>query len=484
MCVLPSAEAAEAFADDLRLFLGGEENGGQRVRLYPAWDVPAFEGLSPSNEILATQIEGLYALLATDTPVLVTSIEALAQRVFPQEELIAATLNLRPGQELPLSDLLDHLIQWGYRRVPLVEEKGEVSVRGGIIDLFPPLATQPLRMEFFGDTIESIRAFDPASQRSVAQAGEVTLLPMRFFSLARLQAGRRAVEQAMAESEVTHREQQRIAANLKSGLPFPGVEFLLPHLYPALESLSDYLPRGTVVWLVEPASAEAALDNYWNQLSTHAAEAHTAGHFVSAPEQLYLGTTEILTHLASRFTVALEGLENVDADLTVTTSLLTDLKAVLHAKGGEGGLAPLAERVRYWQDEHVRVFLAVSSTLQAAHLQNLLLGHGLRLPVVSTSTWQEPSLPSAAIVVGHLSQGFTLPADGLVFISEEEIFGERRHRRRARPRPVADYLTGLSQLTTGDYVVHIDHVIGIYQGLRHLSVAGTEGDYLHLEYAG
>src|SRR5439155_27328330 len=317
LCLLPSAEAAEAFADDLRLFLGGEGSHGQRVHLYPAWDVPAFEGLSPSNETLAAQVEGLYYLLATATPVLVTSVEALAQCVSPQEELIAATFSLKPGQELPLSHLVDHLIQWGYRRVHLVEEKGEMSVRGGIIDVFPPLETQPLRVEFLGDSIESLRAFDPASQRSVEQAGEVTLLPMRFFSLARLQAARRTVEEAMAESEATHREKQRIVENLKSGLPFPGVEFLLPYLYPALESLSDYLPRGTVVWLVEPAVAEATLDEHWSRLSAHVAEVNTAGHFAPAPERLYLGTGETWAKIGSCFTVGLEGLENVDADLAV-----------------------------------------------------------------------------------------------------------------------------------------------------------------------
>src|SRR5260221_2478975 len=142
LCVLPSQDAAEAFADDVRFFLGGAE--GSRVHLYPAWDVPPFEGLSPSNEILAGQIEGLYYLLSTENPIMVAPIEALAQRVFPQEELIASILSVKTGQDIVLSDLVDHLVQWGYRRVPLVEEKGEVGVRGGIIDLFPPLADEPL----------------------------------------------------------------------------------------------------------------------------------------------------------------------------------------------------------------------------------------------------------------------------------------------------------------------------------------------------
>src|SRR5713101_3188115 len=483
LCVLPSTQAAEAFADDLRLFLGSEEGLGKHVRLYPAWDAPIFEGLSPSSDVLAAQVEGLYELLATDTPILVTAVEALAQRVLPQEDFIAATLSIRSGQEVSLSGLLDHLIQWGYRRVPLVEEKGEVSVRGGIVDLFPPLTEQPLRIEFLGDTIESIRGFDPSSQRSVEQVNDLTLLPMRPFSLARLQAARRTVEEAIAESEAKHREQQRIVENLKSGLPFPGVEFLLPYLYPTPENLSDYLPRGTVVWLAEPLTSRAALADFWGGLSEHVAEADAAGRFVPAPERLYLSADQAWTALAACFTAELEGLEVVDADLTVTTTLHTGVKPLPQVRGGEVGLTPLVERIHHWQEEHARVFLVVSSTLQASHLQGLLLGHDLRLPMAAASAdlWQERALSSPVIVVGHLSQGFMLPTEGLVFLAEEDIFGERRHRRRARPRPVADYLTGLSQLTVGDYVVHVDHGVALYQGLRHLTVAGTEGDYLYLE---
>jgi transcription-repair coupling factor (superfamily II helicase) len=482
LCVFPSVQEAETFADDLRFFLSAEQDAIACVYVYPPWDVPAFEGLSPSSEVLAAQVEGLYALLTMKTPLVVTSVDVLAQHVMPQEEFMAATLQCRTGQECSLSDFADHLMQWGYRRVPLVEEKGEISIRGGIIDVFPPLASQPLRIEFLGDTIESMRSFDPSSQRSVGQLDELMFLPMRFFSVARLQAARRTVESALAESEAKLREQQRIVENLKSGLPFPGIEFLLPYLYPALENLKEYLPRDTTVWICEPATARATLDDFWQGLSTCAEAAATAGHFVPSPEQLFLKAEEVWADLDAYYTVELQGLETIESDFTVTGVSHTDLKPILHARGGESGLAPLVERLQQWQDEHVRVFLTVSSSLQAAHLQNLLLGHGLRLPVVPA--WQVHTAASAAIAVGPLSHGFTLPADGLVFISEEEIFGERRHRRRSRPRPVADYLTGLSQLSVGDYVVHIDHGIGRYQGLRHLSVADTEGDYLHLEYAG
>jgi transcription-repair coupling factor (superfamily II helicase) len=485
LCVLPTLEAAEAFADDLRLFLGDRDGEERRVHVYPAWDVPPFEGLSPSNEILAAQIEGLYHLLSTTNPILVAPVEALAQRVFPQEELISATLSIQAGREIILSDLMEHLVQWGYRRVPLVEEKGEVGVRGGIIDLFPPLADQPLRIEFFDNTVESIRTFDPASQRSTGQLEEISLLPMRFFSSRCLQAGRRPVEDAMADTEMPYREQQRIAENLKSGLPFPGAEFLLPYLYPTLESVADYLPRGVVVWMVDPGNGQAMLQTHWDGLGEYAREAVSAGRLTPPPERLFCTEAELTARLSAYCTISLLGVENVETDLSASSTLLTELKPPPHAKGGDRSLAPLVARINHWRDEDFQVLLVVSSTAQAAHLQNLLLGHELRLPLQATPQWDSfAASSSAGIAIGRLSQGFSLPDDRLAVIAEEEIFGEKRHRRRSRPRPVADYLTGLGQLAAGDYVVHVDHGIARYQGLRHLSVAGTDGDYLHLEYAG
>ena len=512
LCVLDSDRAAEAFVEDLRLFLGQPEPDGpdgatdrhtpHNLHLYPAWDVPVFEGLSPSSDVVAAQLEGLYSLLSFSAPVIVTCIEALSQRVMPQEEFMTATRRLGRGQEVALTDIVDTLLEWGYRRVPVVEEKGEMSVRGGLLDVFPPLSEVPIRAEFFGDVVESLRTFDPSSQRSRSPLDEAMLLPMRFFSVARLQTAKRAIESALATSEMSHREQQRLTENVKSGLLFPGVEAFLPWVYPALESVWDYLPRNTLVWLVDPLAVEAGLEGCWETLTQRAEAAHTRGHFVPQPKQLYVPPDGLRRQLAAGPVCELPGLEHVEAAQTVSSSLLRSTLP----KGGAGGLAALVERLQQWQEEHTEVFLTVSSRVQAAQLQQLLLGHELESVVVpaaekvadpdhyvtkreSATFWPKRSPrpgqpPSVAILIGSLSQGFVLPADGLVFIAEEEIFGERRHRRRARPRPVADYLTGLSQLCVGDYVVHIDHGIGRYQGLRHLSVADTEGDYLQLDYAG
>ena len=480
LCVLPSDKQAETFAADLRFFIGPDL--APRVRYYPAWDVSVADGLSPNSEVVAAQIEGLYDLLSVGTPILVTSTPALLQGLLPQEEFITATFRLCIGDELPLSDFVDYCLQWGYRRVPLVEEKGEISVRGGIVDLFPPLARHPLRVEFLGDSIETMRSFDPASQRSLDACEESMVLPMRFFSVARLQAAWRTIEEALDAGDIPHREQQRIIENLKSGLPFPGVEFFLPYLYPDLEHLEEYLPRGTVVWVLDPAEQESARATFWEQLASRVDTAGEAGRFVPPPERYYLPAQQAVDGRAAFLTVEVRGLETVGADCSVTSTLHIGLKPGASHPGAEKSLAPLVARIRQWQDEQQQVYLTVSSQSQADHLQHLLLGHELELPI--EPGWNAQGNPRTAIVVGPLSQGFALPADGLVFLAEEEIFGERRHRRRSRPRPVADYLTGLSQLAAGDYVVHTDHGIARYHGLQHLSVADTTGDYLHLEYTG
>ena len=480
LCVLPSDKQAETFAADLRFFIGPDL--APRVRYYPAWDVSVADGLSPNSEVVAAQIEGLYDLLSVGTPILVTSTPALLQGLLPQEEFITATFRLCIGDELPLSDFVDYCLQWGYRRVPLVEEKGEISVRGGIVDLFPPLARHPLRVEFLGDSIETMRSFDPASQRSLDACEESMVLPMRFFSVARLQAAWRTIEEALDAGDIPHREQQRIIENLKSGLPFPGVEFFLPYLYPDLEHLEEYLPRGTVVWVLDPAEQESARATFWEQLASRVDTAGEAGRFVPPPERYYLPAQQAVDGRAAFLTVEVRGLETVGADCSVTSTLHIGLKPGASHPGAEKSLAPLVARIRQWQDEQQQVYLTVSSQGQADHLQHLLLGHELELPI--EPGWNAQGNPRTAIVVGPLSQGFALPADGLVFLAEEEIFGERRHRRRSRPRPVADYLTGLSQLAAGDYVVHTDHGIARYHGLQHLSVADTTGDYLHLEYTG
>src|SRR5262249_17137462 len=158
--------------------------------------------------------------------------------------------------------------------------------------------------------------------------------------------------------------------------------FLLPYLYPALESVADYLPRSTVVWMADSANSEAALEAFLDRLAAYAVDAKAADRFASPPARLFCASHDVVARLAAQCTVALEGLENVNTDLAVSSTLLTDLKLQPHTKTGERSLAPLAARINQWREDGVQVLLVVSNTVQAAHLQNLLLGHELHLPIL------------------------------------------------------------------------------------------------------
>ena len=493
---------AEALAGDLALFLGeGRTTPAleRRVHLFPAWDVPAFEPLSPSAAVVADRLAALFHLLQGRDPIVVTTAEAVALRLLPRPVLAEAVRYLVEGDEVATDVLAAHLASWGYQRVPLVEDRGEFSIRGGLVDVFPALEPAPLRLEMDGDRIERIRSFDPDTQRSQDPREEVVLLPAREASLAHLCApdARRAVETRAVEIGMPRLERHALADALENGLFFPGVEFLAPYVYAGgLGSFFDYLPVGTRLWIDEPAQAESAWEAAWDSAATRAREAEGAARFFAPPERLFLAPAEVRAALAPLPTVemdALVGLVGAPGRAHVSCYVLTDLVAA-RAPQAAPTMKPVADRIRAWTAEGRRTFLVVPGPAQPVRLQKLLEQHDVHaaiaaepLPALFAADERQPAARGGGqplIIDGTLSQGFRLPAEPWVFIGEEDLFGERRQQRRTRKVSAADVLSSLAELKADDYVVHVDHGIGLYRGLKHLTVADTEGDYLHLEYQG
>src|SRR5437867_795897 len=410
-----SAGEAEAFAADLRFFLGeppGAGPLGRRVHHLPAREVPPFEALSPARETVAARLEGFYHLVQTPAPIVVTSAEAWIERCLPRRAFADAVTYVVAGEALAPDALAARLVEWGYHRVPLVQDPGDLAVRGGLLDVFPAGYERPVRLEFADDTVESLRAFDPSSQRSQDRLEDVLLLPMRELGLSRLgAAAARLVDTRAAELGLGRQERRDLVEAVRSQLVLPGTEQLLPYLYEDPGTLADYLPAGTLLWMQGAGTVEAAVETAWVQIEAHAAAAAREARFHPPAERLY---------------------------------------------------------VPAW-------------AWRAA-----LAGHGLALTPTGAPFPQALAAPGRALLalVGELTRGVWLPADRLALVTEAEIFGERRQVRRGpRARP-ADFLSTLAELKPNDYVVHVDHGIGIYRGLRHMQVADTEGDYLHLEYAG
>jgi transcription-repair coupling factor (superfamily II helicase) len=487
--LLPDAAGAEAFAADLRFYVGAGEPAeplGRLVHHLPGWEVPPFEPLSPTRETIAARAEGLHHLSQGRDGIVVTTVEAWGQRCLPRDAFAGAVTHLVAGQQVALDDLAARLGEWGYHRVPLVQDPGDVAVRGGILDVFPVGHEHPVRLEFLDDDLERLRRFDPESQRSTDALGEVLLLPMREFGRSRLTPEvARKVDERAADLGVARQERRDLVEAVREGMVLPGFEVLLPYLYEAPATLADYVPAAALVWLVGAAQVDAEVEAQWGRIEEHAAAAERDGRFHPPASALYLPPAAWRATLEGRPRVEAEELDELAGGLSART-YSTEGLALRTVAGPEGPLAGVVRQLRAWQDEGTRVVVVAGTPAHRERLNHLLAGHGLG-PVSTDAPFPHAVAGSGRepiALVGELGRGTRLPDDGLVVVTEAELFGEpRQTRRRRRERP-GDFLSTLAELETDDYVVHVDHGIGRYRGLRHMRVADTEGDYLHLEYTG
>ncbi len=496
LVIMPTAREAENFFLDLAFFLGEDRDLSplqKRLHFFPSWEILPFEKLSPPPGDVAARLEGLYYLLEGRAPILISTPAALMQKVIPKEALKQSYLYLVVGEEVSREALLKHLVGWGFQSAPLVEERGDFSVRGGIVDIFPPAYSRPMRLEFCDERLESIREFDPSTQRSRNHHQELLLLPMKEFSHRRdIKEVAREIERRAEELEVGRKEKNSVLESLRDGVPFAGMEFLVPYFYPALSSLFSYLPAETLLWLDQAARVEAEVERFGRLTWGRGVMAKEEGRLTPPVESLYLGEKEWREALSAFAQVHSESLDvippggkSAESFLAVKSYLNTDIHHEISSQGKEPSLAPLAERLKEWEGE--RVFFVAPTQGDAIRLRELLAHYEAQIPLVDSPF---PLLLSRGerlrgVLVGELTQGFRLPEDHLILITTDEIFGtKRRQRVGVKKSYPSHFITSLSELKQDDYVVHLDHGIGVYRGLKFLKVAGAEGEFLHLEYEG
>ncbi|MFP6663666.1 MAG: transcription-repair coupling factor [Deltaproteobacteria bacterium] len=493
LVLAPDQQAADSLAQDLIFFLGEDICGdalAKRVHVLPAWDVAPFAPISPSPETVAQRIEGFYHLSQTTNPIVITTPDAAMQRAMSPELLMSAVQYLVEGDDVDLTDLAARLADWGYRRRALVEDRGELAVRGGLIDVFVTGHQDPLRIELFGDTIESIRSFDPRSQRRLGECEEALILPASELPLhARSdRAALRRLEDRARDLEMTRAERLNMLDQVREGLHFPGLEALSP-LLTEMVGLPAYLPADALVVLDDAVALDAAAADTWSGVEAHEHLAIGDRRLHAPAEALFLTPAALQAGLAKRPILVLDGL---DAPGGKTERIAAKLPFAIRGQRmahEEKGFAALASRVRAWEGEGARVALVVGTVAQAERLKHIMEAEELPVDVSGESlplALELRDAPGTFIVEGELSESIELPGDRLVCIAETNLFGEHRHtRRRKRVALTLDQvMKSLEQLKPKDFIVHIDHGIGRYHGLTHLNVAGSEGDYLLLEYHG
>jgi len=423
-------------------------------------------------------------------PVIVAPWSALVWRVPSREAVRAATVRIARGDRIDRDALVARLVGAGYARQAVVEERGEVAVRGGIVDVFPPQRAHPVRIELLGDEVESLRDFDPASQRSQTELALFVAPPPREILATRELVVERSAAiraRALAQGVPSRTLDALLDALLRGALP-PGSEAIAKLLQPALETFLDFLPDGSLIVLDEPDAGRERLARFAVEAIEGFAGAHTGERVVCEPDELLLGADALAAAIEARRPVALERLETRGpgrSEAVHATSHEELTHKLREARGADKPLRPLLEALAGWRKEGLAVALAAPTLSGAERLRTLLGEYRIEadLERAPAKAWAWAPPGAVTVRVLDLSAGFVLRDEGLVALTEEELFGPREPRRRATSFRDAAALEALGEIAPGDLLVHAEHGIGIYRGLVILEVGRIREEMLRLEYA-
>ena len=466
---------------------------GVPVLELPAWDCLPYDRVSPGSDAAARRLDSLAALIAlAERPhraIVLMSANALLQRIPPREVIAAQSLTLKPGNQIAMEALIRRLETSGFERTGTVRDVGEYAVRGGILDLFVPGADEPLRLDFFGDTLESIRAFDPATQRTTGQHKQMRLEAMSEVALTPETISR--FRRAYIEAFGAPQRDDALYQSVTEGRRFAGMEHWLPLFYEGLETVFDLLPHAPFVF---DHLAHEALDGRVAQIREHYEARRNQGESAGGvpyrpvpPESLYLTREEAERRASERLNIA----------LTPFDQPFTEGRYILHAQAqqarnfaeeradpGANVFDHVVRHVSGLRSAGNRVIIAGWTEGSLDRLSQILAEHGLGGMEPAATLEEAERLKGQAIALSVLpiEHGFTAP--GLAVIAEQDMLGDRLVRRSKRRGKGADFISEVSSLAAGDVVVHAEHGIGRFMGLRTIEAAGAPHDCLELHYAG
>jgi transcription-repair coupling factor (superfamily II helicase) len=468
----------------------------------PAWDCLPYDRVSPSADVSARRLaalSGLIALYLNPHPAIVlVTVNAMLQKVAPADVIDSLGFSAKPGNQVRMDDIAARLERNGFDRVATVREVGEFAVRGGILDVFVPGAEEPVRLDFFGDTLESIRSFDPASQRTIAQVRSLDLNPMSEVTLTPESISRFRKNYLSLFGAATRDD--ALYAAVSEGRRYAGMEHWLPMFYDKLETTFDYLRGFRVVTdhtVREAAEERAKLIRDYYEARLNAATPGK-GHLAQGtpykpvpPERLYLGASEFGANLDAfdpiRITPFAEhGGESrlvfeVDARPTPRWA-----KAANEASEEGNRANVFGQAVTYIADKRAAGSKVVVSGWSEGSLDRLLQvlnEHGLErlVPVAALKDVGKLKKGEAGTAVLSLEGGFE--TSDLVIIGEQDILGDRMVRRSKRRKRAADFISEVAGIDEGSIVVHAEHGIGRFVGLRTIEAAGAPHACLELRYA-
>ena len=488
LVITRSTDDAIRLEQAIRFFLNlpPEEDGaaitedGLELLSLPDWETLPYDLFSPHQDITSRRIRTLHRLPSTRHGILVVPARTLMHRLAPPSYLQGNTLLLKVGQNLDIDSWRMQLEAAGYHHAENVYEHGEYAVRGAILDIYPMGSNLPYRIDLFDDEIETLRTFDPETQRSIDRIEQIELLPAHEFPWHK--DARSGFRNRWFEHFPNADKEAPVYQDVSNGITPPGIEYYLPLFFDETATLFDYLPASTLVFTADGLNdAVAAFDA--ETRARHEDRRHDRLRPILPPSELFLLQDEVFGQLKPypRVTCApdpVEGAGSANCHAEALPDVAMDGRAA----------DPAGRLKRFIKEFPGRVLICAESSGRREALIENLGDHKLKLATVTG--WQEfleKSDSTLAITIAPMEQGMVLPEQNLALITETALFGERvlQRRRREKPTEVDDHgYRDLSELGIGSPVGHIDHGVGRYKGLETITAGGQADEFLMLEYAG
>lgn len=451
LIITDSQENALKIYQDLRTFLNKSKSKEESIFLFPSFDVLPYEDISSDPQIIQQRINILKHLSMNDHNkkriILISDIKALLPKLASPQKFKKTSWKLKVGDVLKKEDFLKTLLDQNYRSLEIVEEKGEFSSRGGLIDFFPITSENPLRLELFGDQIESIRYFNLNTQRSILKLADYTLLPSR-----------------------------ELIADGSSNFNY--------------STIFDYLPEDLIVIQNEPELIQEKTEEFQEEIENiyQKIEKDKRELFFS-PASYFITYSEICDELKRKKIINITHFtEENKEDISINQEEKKEYIREFILEGREitsyfGNLDLFAKDLEKWQKEKEHIIILVRNEGRSQRLAEILEERGVKR--FTTGRMEEYAHLKSTIFIsyGYLNYGFRLPNLKTVFITDQEIFGKERKKRYKLTRHRGEPFSTIMDISSGDYVVHIDHGIGIYKGIVNLIPKGVKQDYLLIEYS-
>ncbi len=493
LIVMPSSASAHAFVDSFRFFAGMQKEG--RIHLLPSLDFDFYRSVLPNPSTLCERNVSLFH--AINDPlgrVFVTTVNALLQKVFPAAEFLRATRTLVPEEEIDRDALIHGLIEAGYQRQPTATDPGVFAVRGGVIDIFCPLYSNPARLEFFGDFIEEIRFFEAESQRSLEKVERLSVLPVGQSLIPHgtsIETAFDKVKNRLDSQGIAKADRDVLLEKIQSGTLPSDASFLFPLLSGGSEPLTAYFPKGyRLIALSEEVLKDVAEQREIPRLHTNHALFEKQPLPIAPFDDLFLSMAALAGTL-SEASYFFDTFRNQEEAL-VLPAFPVNLDAARERalKSSAGSLDGFAQAFREWIDEGYRIHIVFHTRTHAERFGLLFEPYHFGLEArdegsAAFPTFLQSDFKRISLWQGYLAESTLLPGLKTVLLSEEAIFGHKKRTSQAKTRKTTSpdrMLAQFREMNVGDYVVHKEFGIGRYLGLKPMNFLGVDNDYVLLEY--